>query len=104
MENSRYPGILEILEVPPVKRLLLRSSGQNVSLKSTGKRQESATFRNVAFSMLQCSSSLAAAQLWVRLTSALQKSECCSVTSAAQLSETAAQLPFSLVACCRGGV
>ena len=52
---------------------------------------------NAAFAMLQCSCSLAAAQLLVKMTSALQKSECCSATSAAQL-------PFSLVACCRGGV
>ena len=37
--------------------------------------------------MLHCSVSLAAAQLLVKLTSALQKSECCSATSAAQHSE-----------------
>ena len=37
--------------------------------------------------MLRCSFSLAAAQLLVKMTSALQKSECCSATSAAQHSE-----------------
>ena len=37
--------------------------------------------------MLQCSFSLAAAQLLVKMTSALQKSQCCSATSAAQHSE-----------------
>ena len=37
--------------------------------------------------MLQCSFSFAAAQLLVKMTSALQKSECCSAVSAAQLSE-----------------
>ena len=37
--------------------------------------------------MLHCSFSLAAAQLLVKMTSALQKSECCSATSAAQHSE-----------------
>ena len=42
---------------------------------------------NVAFSMLHCCFSLAAAQLLVKMTSALQKSQCCGVTSAAQHSE-----------------
>ena len=42
---------------------------------------------NAAFSMLQCSFSLAAAQLLVKITSALQKSQCWSATSAAQHSE-----------------
>ena len=42
---------------------------------------------NAAFSMLQCSSSFAAAQLLVKMASALQKSECRSATSAAQHSE-----------------
>ena len=37
--------------------------------------------------MLQCSFSLAAAQLVVKMTFELQKSECCSAVSAAQLSE-----------------
>ena len=39
---------------------------------------------NAAFSMLHCSSLLVAAQLLVKITSALRKSECCSATSAAQ--------------------
>ena len=39
---------------------------------------------NAAFSMLQCSFSFAAAQLLVQMTSALQKSQCCSAVSAAQ--------------------
>ena len=42
---------------------------------------------NAAFSLSHRSSSLAAAQLLVKLTSALQKSECCSAASAAQHSE-----------------
>ena len=42
---------------------------------------------NAAFSMLQCSFSFVAAQLLVRMTSALQKSRCCSAVSAAQHSE-----------------
>ena len=42
---------------------------------------------NAAFSMLHCSFSLAAAQLLVKMTSTLQKSQCCSATSAAQHSE-----------------
>ena len=42
---------------------------------------------NAAFPMLHCSLSLAAAQLSVKMTSALQKSECCSATSAVQFSE-----------------
>ena len=37
--------------------------------------------------MLQCSFSFAAAQLLVKMTSALQKSECCSATSAVQHSK-----------------
>ena len=36
---------------------------------------------NAAFSMLHCSFSLAAAQLLVKMTSALQKNQCCSATS-----------------------
>ena len=42
---------------------------------------------NAAFSMLPCIFSFAAAQLLVNMTSALQKSQCCSATSAAQHSE-----------------
>ena len=42
---------------------------------------------NAAFSMLQCSFSLVAAQHLVKMTSALQKSQCCSATSAAQHSK-----------------
>ena len=42
---------------------------------------------NAAFSMLQCSFSFAAAQRLVQMTSALQKSECCSAVPAAQHSE-----------------
>ena len=66
-------------------------------LKSARKRQESATFLQCSFLKLQCSFSFAAAQLFVEMTSAPQKSECCSETSAAQHSENAAQLSFSLV-------
>ena len=47
--------------------------------------------------MLHCSFSLAAAQLLVKMTSALQKSECCSAVSAAQLSENCSAT--SLFAC-----
>ena len=47
---------------------------------------------------------LFAAQLFVKMTSALQKSECCSATSAEQLSENCRAILFSLVACCGGGV
>ena len=54
------------------------------SLKSAGKRQESATFLQRSFSRLHCSFSLAAAQLLVKMTSAPQKGQCCSATSAAQ--------------------
>ena len=43
---------------------------------------------NAAFSMLQCSFSFAAAQLLVQMTSALQKSQCCSAAPAAQHSES----------------
>ena len=43
--------------------------------------------------------SFVAAQLWVKMTSALQKSKGCSATSATQLSEIAALSLFSLVAC-----
>ena len=58
------------------------------SLKSAGKRQESATFlatqllqcRTAVFRLLQCS-------FLVHMASALQKSQCCSATSAAQQSE-----------------
>ena len=42
---------------------------------------------NAAISMLQCSFSFAAAQPLVQMTSALQKSECCSAVSAAQHSK-----------------
>ena len=58
------------------------------SLKSAGKWQESAAFPQRR-SMLQCSSSFVAAQILVKMTSVLQKAEsnCCSATSAAQLSE-----------------
>ena len=42
---------------------------------------------NAAFSILHCSFSPGAAQLLVNMTSALQKSHCCSATSAAQHSE-----------------
>ena len=57
-------------------------------LKPAGKRQESAPLScNAAFSMLQCSFSFAAAQLLVQMTSALQKSQCCSAVSAAQHSK-----------------
>ena len=42
---------------------------------------------NAAISMLQCSFSFAAAQLLVQMTSALQKSTCCSAVSAAQHSK-----------------
>ena len=42
---------------------------------------------NAAFSMLQCSFSFAAVQLLVQMTTALQKSQCCSAVSAAQHSE-----------------
>ena len=56
---------------------------------------------NAAFAMLQCSFSLAAAQLLVKMTSALQKSECCSATSAAQHSENCSATSVSLVASCR---
>ena len=63
---------------------LFRSAGPKRSLKSAG--QESATFLQCSFSMSQCSFSLAAAQLLVTMTSALQRfwSECCSATSAAR--------------------
>ena len=78
-------------------------------LKAAGKRQESATFlQRSFFDVLLCSFSFAAAQLLVQImTSALQKSQCCSAVSAKSqrsIPKTAAQLPFSLVACCRGGV
>ena len=62
---------------------------------------------NVAFAMLRCSFSLAAAQLFkvlAKMTSAVQKSQCCSATSAAQHSENCSATSVSLVACCRGGV
>ena len=42
---------------------------------------------NAAFSTLHCSFLLVASQLLVKMTSALQKSQCCSATSAAQHSE-----------------
>ena len=52
---------------------------------------------NAAFSMLQCSFSFAAAQLLVQMTSALQKSRCCSAVSAVQHSENCK--PTSVFAC-----
>ena len=62
------------------KKSLCSRSGK---LKSAGQRQERPLSCNAAFSMLHCSFSLAAAQLLVKMTSALQKSQCCSATSAA---------------------
>ena len=57
-------------------------------LKSAGLRCRKAPLScNAAFSMLQCSFSFAAAQLFVQMTTALQKSRCCSAVSAAQHSE-----------------
>ena len=58
-------------------------------LKPAGKRCRKAPLScNAAFSMLQCSFSLVAAQLLVILmTSTVQKSQCCSATSAAQHSK-----------------
>ena len=52
---------------------------------------------NAAFSMLQCSFSFVAAQLLVQMTSALQKSRCCSAVSAAQHSENCSAT--SVLAC-----
>ena len=57
------------------------------SLKSAGKRQESATFLQRSFFNVAVQFSFAAAQLLVKMTSALQKSKCYSATSAAQHSE-----------------
>ena len=57
------------------------------SLKSAGKWQEAPLSCNAAFSMLHCTFSLAAVQLLVKMTSALQKSQSCSAPSAAQHSE-----------------
>ena len=59
------------------------------SLKSAGKRQESATFLqrsdfDVALQFFAC---CGAASEKVKMTSALQKSRCCSAVSAAQHSE-----------------
>ena len=54
---------------------------------------------NAALSMLRCRFSLAAAQLLVKMTSALQKSECCSATSAAQHSKNCSAT--SVFACVR---
>ena len=51
------------------------------SLKSAGKRQQNATSCNAAFAMLHGSFSLAAAQLFVKMTSALQESHCCRATT-----------------------
>ena len=56
-------------------------------LKPAGKRQESATFLQRSFFDVAVQFSLAAAQLLVQMTSALQKSQCCSAVSAAQHSE-----------------
>ena len=56
-------------------------------LKSAGNLRENATSLQRSFSMLQTSFSFAADQLLVKMTSALQKIECCSATSAAQLSQ-----------------
>ena len=49
--------------------------------------RKAALFCNAAISMLQCSFSLVAAQPLVQMTSALQKSECCSAVSAGQHSK-----------------
>ena len=49
--------------------------------------------------MLQWSFSFVAAQLLVKMTSELQKSECCRATSALQLSENCNATSVSLVAC-----
>ena len=63
------------------------------SLKSAGKRQESAAFLQRSFFFfffffdVAVQFSFVAAQLLVKMTSALQKSKCCSATSAAELSE-----------------
>ena len=59
---------------------------------------------NAAFWMLQCSFSFAAAPLLVQMTSALQKANVAVQFLHRSIPKTAAQLPFSLVACCRGGV
>ena len=80
--ETRVNGFLDYSAGP--KRGCLNVGG---SLKSAGKRQESATFLQRSLFNFQCSFTLAAAQLLVKMTSALQKSECCSATSAAQLSE-----------------
>ena len=73
-------------------------------LEAAGKRQESATFLQRSFSMLQCSFSFAAAQLLVQMTSVLQKRQFAVQFLQRSTPKTAVQLPFSLVACCRGGV
>ena len=57
-------------------------------LKAAGKRQESATFLQRSFFDVAVQFfSVAAAQLLVQMTSALQKSQCCSAASAAQHSK-----------------
>ena len=71
--------------------------------KPAGKLQESATFLQRSFSMLQCSFSFAAAQLLVQMMSALQRKANVAVQFLQRnIPKTAVQLPFSLVACCRG--
>ena len=55
---------------------------------------------NAAFSKLHCSFSLSAAQLLVKMTSTLQKTECCSATSAVQLSENSICSATSVFASC----
>ena len=73
------------------------------SLKSTGKLQESATFLQRSFFNVALQFFGGCSATFGQMMSALQKSGCCSATSAAQLPKTAAQLPFSLVACCMQG-
>ena len=52
--------------------------------KAAGKRRFPATLLFQCSTLLQCSFSLVAAQFLVKMTSTLQKRECCSATSAAQ--------------------
>ena len=80
---------------PPTKNIVLRVFSAGLKCGSlnvgTSNPKESGTkvprSCNAAFSMLHCSFSLAAAQLLVKMTSALQKNNCRSATSAVQLSE-----------------
>ena len=75
------------------------------SLKSAGKQQESATFLQHSFFSVALQFLLAAAQLSVKMTSAVQKKPVFTVQLLQRsIPKIAAQLPFSLVACCRGGV